>query len=115
MSTFFNIATVVIFFVMIAIFCKINQTNNSLRIQLYEQRSCITLAMQVRDRTAAKAQVIKRISSYAVIIIDSNLPCWSSEILIKEYDINDDETYARLLAEELCDKINESPYEPSIS
>lgn len=89
------------------------RTNDKLRSRLCEQRSAIAMTTEVRTENA-HAMVEKRASSYAVFLFDSVLPNWDHMILIKEFRFDGDEEYARLMAEELCDKLNETPYQPEI-
>ena len=92
---------------------KACRTNDSLRSELCEQRSVTALITDVRTENA-RAMVTKRASSYAVFLSDSVFPTSGCMILIKEFRFDGDEDYARLLAEELCDKLNETPYQPGI-
>lgn len=109
MFSVFNLVTIGLLIILGMALKSACRTNDSLQEQVCEQRSALAMATEIRTDNA-HARVEKRVSSYAVFLYDDILSGWEHPILIKEFRIDDDEDYARLMAEELCDKINESPY-----
>lgn len=108
MTTTYTLAGIALLLLMglILLLRRVIKTNRSLRTQLYEQRSAIAIAMEVRTGKA-HARLVRREASFGVVMHDPMLPYWISSILVKDFPFDDDEAYARLLAEELVEQIND--------